>query len=375
MASQAKETAIIELPGLLMLRLMSRCNQKCRFCMVEDEIQDADDIDFQLAAERILAQPDGTRIEFFGGEPTIYPHFLSLLRLARSRGLYCTIASNGRAFNSQAFTRSVTELGPDSIYIRTSLYGDTPELHDFYTRSSGSYRQTIRGIRNLAREGVRLQVNVVILARNVDRLSPMTEFVSALGVPRIKFGSLVGPAAASSHAVSVSRVRAALMEAIDLAERRRLVVTVEKTPVCVTGARLDLVSTERLIGGWTRFHDDEGECLGCLVRRWCDGCDPHYVAQFGPSGLQRITSVPRSILTGSPGHSCEPDFLKHHCVETATEDVDESEALAIYQLAQKVEAKYGLLVVFPSRYVFGEGSLDKGALRHSKKDNTSSDPQ
>ena len=129
-----------EVPGILLVRLMSRCNERCVFCMVADEIEQSADLDYLAAADRITSQPAGTQIEFFGGEPTIYPRFLDLLTVARQHGYYCSVATNMRIFHSEAFTRRVASLDASQIYMRTSIYGDSVELHDRYTATRGSYR-------------------------------------------------------------------------------------------------------------------------------------------------------------------------------------------------------------------------------------------
>ena len=341
----------IEVPGLLMLRLMSRCNEKCLFCMVEEEIQKSDDVDYQEAVHRIMAQPEGTRIEFFGGEPTIYPRFLDLIRLARERGHSCSIASNCRAFHSEKFTRAVAALDASQIYIRTSFYGDTPELHDYYTAIPGSFVQTVKGVKNIVAAGFRCQVNIVILKENVERLLQMTELIHSLQVPRIKFGNLIEVNSCRQHAVRLSEVSPHLKKALKRAEELGLTVTVEKTPICAASGRIDLMSTERDLGQWSRAFDDDGECGRCLVRRWCEGLDPDYVELFGYDGIARMNSVPRVVLKGTALESEEPEYLKTHCVEISEESLDENTTLALNDLLQKVQTRLGRLAVFPRKYV------------------------
>src|SRR6185436_14215105 len=98
----------------------------------------------------------------------------------------------------------------------------------------------------------RSQVNLVIMARNVERLLEMTRLVSEWGVPRIKFSNLVNVGFCEHDAVPLDVVRPLLADAVTLAESLGLRVTVEKTPVCVAGGRLDRMSTGRLLGGWPR---------------------------------------------------------------------------------------------------------------------------
>ncbi len=344
------EATFIELPGLLILRLMSRCNNRCIFCMVDEEIHTSTDVPFEVAAAAIERQPVPTKIEFFGGEPTIYPRFLELLALARGRGQRCSVATHGRTFASDQFTARVAALGTDDIYIRTSLYGHEAELHDSYTLVPRSFEQTIRGARNIASAGFPCQVNIVIMARNVDRLLEMTRLVHACGVPRIKFSNLIDVGFCEREAVPLNVVSPRLTEAIDLAEFLGMRVTVEKTPVCVAGGRLDLISTERLVGAWNRAHDDAGACGQCLVRRWCDGLDPGYVTRFGHAGIRSIDALPPEAVRHALGDHIEPEFLKVHCVRLPDEATERS-ATEILALAEQVETHFGMLAVIPERFV------------------------
>ncbi len=342
-----------EVPGILLLRLMSRCNERCLFCMVEDEIHGSDDVPFVEAIARIDSQPKETIIEFFGGEPTIYPRFLDLLQHARKRGYACSIASNCRIFHSHRFTRHVAELGAEQIYVRTSLHGPTPELHDYYTAAKGSFNQTIQGIRNIVGEGILCQVNVVIMRENVARLDEMVRVVHATGAPRIKFGNLISLATCSAHGVPLSIVRPNLIAAIDLAETLGLSVTVEKTPVCVMGGRLDLTSTERDVFGGNRIFDDDGACGACIVRKWCDGLDPDYPALFGFDGIERLDAVPTDGVRSTQTLEA-PELLKTYCIGIANAIPNEEECEAIGRVLPEIERQHARLAIFPRYFLRGK---------------------
>jgi pyruvate-formate lyase-activating enzyme len=319
--------------------------------MVADEIEQSDDVVFSEAVDRIDAQPEGTLIEFFGGEPTIYPRFLDLLRHARQRGHRCSIASNIRIFHNWKFTRSVAELDASKIYIRTSIYGDTPDVHDYYTAATGSFAQTVQGIANIVAEGFLCQVNVVIMKRNYESLPSIVRAVHEWGVPRIKFGNLMGVDSCADHAVALVAVRPHLCEAVAVAEDLGLTVTVEKTPVCVAGGRLDLMSTESVLYGSERAYDDAGECGGCLVRPWCEGMDRGYADRFGPGGLQRLETVPASIVKPPPHESRDPELLKMYCVEIPDAPPDRDTLVELERVWTRVSARHGRLAIFPSRYL------------------------
>jgi hypothetical protein len=359
MTAAAERVGFLEVPGILLIRLMSRCNEKCLFCMVAEEIAESDDLAYDECKARIGRQPSDTQIEFFGGEPTIYPRFLDLLRFARSRGHPCSIASNVRIFHSARFAQSVADLDATKIYIRTSLYGDTAALHDYYTATPGSYVQTVRGLGHIVAHGFSCQVNIVILKCNVSRLIALVDLVHELGVRRVKFGNLIALNQCGEHALPLSSVRPRLREAIAHAECLGLTVTVEKTPVCVASGRLDLMSAEQEIYRSARVYDDSGECGGCLVRRWCDGVDPAYPGMFGWDGLSRLTSVPRKTVATSALEGSEPELLRTHCVSIPDGAPTSQAIAAIERLSQRVAAKHGRLAVFPTRFVAGEEVVER----------------
>jgi len=349
----SSDGAFVEFPGLLIIRLMSACNQSCVFCMTKDEIASSGVVDYDEAARVIARQPAGARIEFFGGEPTIHPRFLDLVGVARQRGHDCSIATNGRKLSDQEFVARLAALGSGKIYVRTTVYGDTADVHDYYTNVRGSHAETMRGIRNVVDHGFRVQVNIVILEKNFERLPELAKQINECGVPRIKFGNLVDVESCGPHAVPLSHVSPHLVRAIEISERLGLTVTVEKTPMCAIAGRIDLVSTERVLGQWPRDFNDTGVCGECLVRRWCDGLDPGYVSVFGFGGIHKLDEVPAAAVERCLGR--EPEFLKFYCVRVENELIDDETARELYAILQTVTAQHGRLAVFPSRYI-GAGS-------------------
>lgn len=333
--------------GILLLRLMSRCNERCVFCMVEDEIAESDDIPFEDALEAIRLQPPGTVIEFFGGEPTIYPRFLHLLTEARRLGFDCAIATNARIFHSKVFTAKVAALGRDRLYVRTSLHGADAATHDALTRTRNSFVQTAAGVVNLVAEGIPSQVNIVITRDNHRQLLDMVDLVHGWGVPRIKFGNLIALSTCRDQGVRLSAVRPLLEAAIERAEMLGLAVTVEKTPICCAGGRIDLLSTERDAFGGRRLLDTGGTCANCLVARWCDGVDPDYAALYGFDDLTTIDKVPRSgLIDAATDPLPEPQLLRTYCVLVdGRAPLDLAERLTA--ILPKVRAQHGRFAVFP----------------------------
>jgi|GEM_PF-1539112 len=283
----------VRTPRLLVLLMFSRCNNRCRFCMVQDEIDNSQDMMRDEARRLILKQKMGSRVEFFGGEPLIYPYFLELLKLAVDQGLSCSIATNARAFASEKFTAKVARLNPSRIYVRTSLYGPDAEIHDYYTRRPGSFNQTLEGIVNLVRGGFTTQVNIILMRSNAGRLLEMIGLVAGKGVPRIKLSMLIDSVRNREHTISLRKVRELLAEGGRYALKRNMKLTIEKAPMCAAPQYIASFACERVIAPDGRVFDRAGACGRCLVSGWCPGLDPGYAELYGTAELEPVTGIAR----------------------------------------------------------------------------------
>jgi len=124
-------------------------------------------------------------IEIIGGEPTIHPDFFYLFRKAKE--LYKTIylTSNGITLADSGFAKEVFSL-VDNINI--TLYGHNALLHETWTKKKGSFRKTVKGVRNcLALKPEAVLITHLIWEKNFPYLRELTKFDIKLGAKRIDF--------------------------------------------------------------------------------------------------------------------------------------------------------------------------------------------
>lgn len=294
-----REKKYLKRDNLLILHLTDWCNNNCSFCMV-DKIHGSFSFPYEEVLALVDTLPAGAKVDLFGGEPTMHPNFFEILAYLRARGMDCSVATNGRAFASQPFTRKIAEITGGKLYVRTSLYGLTAEEHDQATGVAGSYRELMAGIDNVVAANLTCQVNIVLTKKNIPRLEEITRLVASKNVERIKFGLLVDSVSCLDIVPTLAEVRPQLVKSANLAREEGLRVTIEKAPLCLAPEFMNEFSTERDIGQWPRFFDDNGECGACLMRKWCDGLDPGYAEAFGTWGIARITKVPIAVLSAFP---------------------------------------------------------------------------
>ena len=86
-------------------------------------------------------------IAFAGGEPTLDPDLLPVLRRCREHGIHTTIASNGTTLTPERVA-AYAEAGVQ--YFELSLDSVDPERHDRFRGQAGAWRRTVQALRNIA---------------------------------------------------------------------------------------------------------------------------------------------------------------------------------------------------------------------------------
>ncbi|MSP90525.1 MAG: radical SAM protein [Myxococcales bacterium] len=178
---------------LLTIETGFTCNSRCHYCTQLDyrvlPQSDALDLSGEQIRHRIewAAKEGYDQIGFSGGEPTIRPDFLDLLKLARSFDFErIGVTTNGRMFAYPGFAERALRAGLDSYTF--SIHGHVPEVHDRITHAPGSLEQALAGLRNLnsaaERLGIRLHRmnNQILLPENTHHLKDIVALLAPLGV-------------------------------------------------------------------------------------------------------------------------------------------------------------------------------------------------
>jgi hypothetical protein len=265
--------------------------------MVHDEIKASAHMPFTQVADKIKSLPEGDRVDFFGGEPTLYPHFHEALELAAGRGLRISVASNCRAMASSKICEKIGAI--PGLSVRTSLYGPTAEVHDYYTQKKGSFEQTLSGIRNLLSYGVPLQVNMAILPRNFSLLAEMIDLLISCEVRRVKFATIYGDESISEHLVDIALVRPQLTWAIFNMFDHGMDSQVEKSPLCLSPPFVNLFMAESDPGmamNISTLYKYSPRCGACKLRLACTGVLQAYLKRYGDGGLQPFAAVPEYAI-------------------------------------------------------------------------------
>ncbi|HEY6459056.1 MAG TPA: radical SAM protein, partial [Polyangiaceae bacterium] len=129
-----------------------------------------------------------TALDVDGGEPTLHPELLPLLRHARATGFTrIAVTTNGRMCFYDEYARKLLSSGLTSLAF--SVHGDDAATHARHVNVAEAFEQTMGGIRNavrLAPPGVELAMSTTVTRHNVARLSAIGTLARSLGLARWK---------------------------------------------------------------------------------------------------------------------------------------------------------------------------------------------
>ena len=161
------------------ISLTSRCTHSCRCCPCQNKTAE-ETSDLQL--KDILRTVDAgsangmTDVVLSGGEPTLHKDFFETLRELDQRGLRIGLLTTAERFSDQEFLNHTLEAVPASrLRVLAALHSFKPDLHDWITRTPGSFRKTYDGLQALSRVGTNLTVKHLITK---PTYRDMPEFVS-----------------------------------------------------------------------------------------------------------------------------------------------------------------------------------------------------
>jgi len=261
----------------LVLRITEKCNNNCVFCSIPKEWKKKSQMSLEEIKRVIDSQANrNLMIEIGGAEPTLHPDFFEVLEYANGKFAGIRLTSNARLF---AYPHLADKLkGIKDLFVKSSLHGHTPEIHDSITRVKGSFNQAITGFANLLRNKVDLRVNIVINRKNLDNLKEIVDLLGGIGIKNIFFSGLLlsgDKEQDKEFAVDFDDIRKNLTGILEHAEKKGIEVIIEKLPVCVAPK----FAQDFLIESDTEHFIKPKECRECCYNDKCMGINRLYIEE------------------------------------------------------------------------------------------------
>lgn len=201
-------------PKKLIMNVTYVCNNHCTFCAVGTRTQ----VDGHPTRQREILdtyRKHGiTLVDFDGGEPTLNPELIPLIRYARRIGFErINVTTNGRLCAYEDFAKKLVESGLTTLLF--SVHGPDLRSHAREVGVAEAFGQTMSGIDHCVAhrpDNVELGMNVTLTKTNYMRLEDLAQLAFDRGLPwlNIQFLTPFGRATTevapdTEHAAEITR--------------------------------------------------------------------------------------------------------------------------------------------------------------------------
>lgn len=264
----------------------------------------------EIKRELIAKRKEGFDfVNFTGGEPTIHPDFIEIVKYAKKLGYRIYVGTNGTMFAKEDFFLRVL---PFLDEVSLSVHGHTAQLHDALVGRKGAFRDIVAADANITTAGFRNKfANVVAVRNNFENLTDILEFLAKRGFSQILFSNLapegMGLRRFKELSVLIAEWREKVPELAAIAKRYGVKIRFFGLPLCALGEHEFLsndlfwdarVTTERdERSGKITLADVAGDvpdrnrvktdaCGACNRAGICFGVFDEYVKNFGDDELK-----------------------------------------------------------------------------------------
>jgi MoaA/NifB/PqqE/SkfB family radical SAM enzyme len=171
----------------VIINLTYKCNNYCTFCAVGNRLYENGDFEFHKRMLREYRERGCDLADFDGGEPTIYPQLLKIIKYARHLGYrQVNVTSNGRTMSHAPTCERILQSGITTLCI--SCHGPTAAIHDERVAVKGAFNQTVQGIANVVAmkpAWLDFAVNITLTNGNYEELPAYFKLMHTLRVPKL----------------------------------------------------------------------------------------------------------------------------------------------------------------------------------------------
>jgi radical SAM protein with 4Fe4S-binding SPASM domain len=208
-------------PDFALFNLTHACNNRCRWCYAsplgfKKENMITADVQDYLRLSKSLGIKD---VGFLGGEPTMHPDLFGMIRSASNLGLRVYLYTNGRKMSDPDYVKKLKDSG---VYIvQIGIQGADPEKHDRITRVKGSYAETLAGIKNCKKAGIKSRMLTVLCYKDFDVYKGIIDKFAGMNIHLVFFRETPKINRLSEQGVMSNRKTAELVEKLFRYSKKR----------------------------------------------------------------------------------------------------------------------------------------------------------
>jgi pyruvate-formate lyase-activating enzyme len=308
-----------------------RCDVRCKFCY-DEHLATRDKVWITLeeatrALEKFRYYYHNAFVDFMGGEPTLHPRMVEIVRHAASIGLRPTVITHGMHLADADRAQAYAAAGICDFLV--SIHGIGGTAASIHGRGVDNFGRQMRALDNLRALGIPFRFNVTMIRDNLTQLEAIAELAGDKGARVVNFLTFnpyfewAGNPEIDFQARH-SEIAPYLARAIDKCTQLGIEANVRYMPPCqlpgreahvYTGFQLPYDQHEWDYNSWydaghpgtpspawylqaARRQQQRHNyvhipaCQGCSVRAICDGVHSQYVARWGGAEVVPYIGAP-----------------------------------------------------------------------------------
>jgi SynChlorMet cassette radical SAM/SPASM protein ScmF len=183
--------------NMIYFYLTEGCNLACRHCWIAPKYQQKDQTYPMLPLDLFKsiikqAKPLGlSGVKLTGGEPLLHPQIQEIIETVRTEGLRLIVETNGVLCTPQLANRMAH---CKNAFVSVSLDGIDAKTHEWLRGVPGCFDAALEGVHRLVDAGLKPQIIMTLMRRNIDQAREMISFAKSLGAGTVKF-NIIQPTA------------------------------------------------------------------------------------------------------------------------------------------------------------------------------------
>jgi His-Xaa-Ser system radical SAM maturase HxsC len=156
------------------------CNSNCLMCSQPPVLsKDENIVDEHLRLIELIKDPPDS-IGITGGEPTLLKDGLvAILSRLKDRfpNTIVHMLTNGRLYAYEDLVARIASVEHPHFTSAIPLYSDVASEHDYIVQAQGAFDETVIGLYNAAKHGLRIEIRVVLHKQTLPRLKQLADFI------------------------------------------------------------------------------------------------------------------------------------------------------------------------------------------------------
>jgi len=302
------------------IAILRDCNQECIFCSVEKSKKyvSFDDIKKQFLDYR---KRGINQIALTGGEPTLHPDLLKIIKWGVGQGFDLRFLTNGVKLEDKKFVKALADAGLKRVVF--SIHSVNEKTSDEISRKAGYHEKRMQGLMNVLEDGrIEVNINITILSNNYKELDSMADALVKLREGKeqllthvnLNFVDICGEAAKNLGCVAkYSDIELKLHKALEILTGAHISVKVERMPLCYIRGFEHLSSDANRLARAEHYYikrlskkeieytplsfiHDEKACQACFYKHICCGVTRSYAQIYGTKELYPVFEDPVPII-------------------------------------------------------------------------------